>query len=90
MFNKPMTDLLTTVKYKKLLIYTSPIPDPVAGKEDSFQHQWNNLEVYASPPVCPKPSGTQSSNVIIRLKNEHSSPSLATLRVVSRSVHADR
>ena len=34
----------------KLPLYVFPIPDPMAWKEDDFQHSWDDLTVYAFPP----------------------------------------
>ena len=34
----------------KLPLYVFPIPDPMAWKEDDFQHSWDDLSVYAFPP----------------------------------------
>ena len=43
-----MVDLFAISLSKKLLIYISPVPNPVARK-DAFQHQWAHLTVYTFP-----------------------------------------
>ena len=48
-FGCHLVDLLVTRPDTNLPIYTSPFPDPVAWKEDAFQHPWNGLSVYAFP-----------------------------------------
>ena len=48
----PTLDLFVTSLNKKLLLYYSPVPDPLALMEDAFVHPWAGLEVYAFPPFA--------------------------------------
>ena len=45
----PTLDLFATSLIKKLPLYCSLVPDPMAVMEDAFMHPWDGLEVYAFP-----------------------------------------
>ena len=46
-------DLFATQANVKLPLYISPVPDSMAWKEDTFQHSWEDLYVYAFPLFDP-------------------------------------
>ena len=48
----PTLDLFATSLNKKLPLYCSLVPDPMAAMEDAFMHPWDGLEVYAFPPFA--------------------------------------
>ena len=48
----PTLDLFATSLNKKLPLYCSLVPDPMALMEDAFMHPWDALEVYAFPPFA--------------------------------------
>ena len=48
----PTLDLFATSLNKKLPLYCSLVPDPMAVMEDAFMHPWDGLEVYAFPPFA--------------------------------------
>ena len=48
----PTLDLFATKLNKKLPLYCSLVPDPMAAMEDAFMHPWDHLEVYAYPPFA--------------------------------------
>ena len=48
----PTLDLFATSLNKKLPLYCSLVPDPLAVMEDAFVHSWDDLEVYAFPPFA--------------------------------------
>ena len=48
----PTLDLFATSLNKKLPLYCSLVPDPMAAMEDAFVHPWDGLEVYAFPPFA--------------------------------------
>ena len=47
-FGCPHTDLFPTQVNKSC--YMSPVPDPMARKQDAFQHSWDDLSIYV---YCP-------------------------------------
>ena len=51
-FGHPHVSLFATTVNTKLPVYVLHIPDPMAFKEDTFQHQWSELSVYAFPPFA--------------------------------------
>ena len=48
----PTLDLFATSMNRKLPLYCSLVPDPMAVMEDAFMHPWDGLEVYAFPPFA--------------------------------------
>ena len=50
MFGCPHLDLFATRANVKPPLYVSPVPDPIARKQDAFQHSWAHLSTYAFPP----------------------------------------
>ena len=46
----PPTVLFATRANAKLPLYVSPVLYPISWKEDTFQHSWDDLNIYASPP----------------------------------------
>ena len=48
----PTLDLFATSLNKKLPLYCSLVPDPMALMEDAFMHPWDDLQVYAYPPFA--------------------------------------
>ena len=49
-FIRPHIDLFSLRTYKKIALYMSSIPDPMAWKQDAFQHPWDNLCMYTFSP----------------------------------------
>ena len=45
-----LVNLFTTRVNVKLLLYISPVPDPMAWKQDAFQHSWDHLSDYSFSP----------------------------------------
>ena len=50
LFSHPHVDLIATRVNTKTPLYVSPVPDPMAWKQDAFQPPWNDLIGYAFPP----------------------------------------
>ena len=48
----PVVDLFATSLNRRLPVYCSPVPDPMAWQVDAFTIPWDDLEVYAFPPVA--------------------------------------
>ena len=48
----PMVDLFATSLNKRLPVYCSPVPDPMAWQVDAFAVPWDDLDVYAFPPFA--------------------------------------
>ena len=48
-FGCPLVDLNATRANASPPFYVSPVADPMAWKEDAFQHSWNSLYFYAFP-----------------------------------------
>ena len=48
----PMVDLFATALNRRLPVYCSPVPDPMAWQVDAFTIPWDNLEAYAFPPTA--------------------------------------
>ena len=81
---RPVVTVFATSQNKQLLISFSPLPDPLAGKEDTFYCKWDHLEACMFPPFA----------LIHRLLNLIGStgimmildaPTLASLRVITGS-----
>ena len=52
LWGSPIIDLFATRLNRKLPVYCSPVPDPMAALEDAFQHPWDGLDAYAFPPFA--------------------------------------
>ena len=50
-WGNPLIDLFATSLNVKLPLYCSFVPDPQAVFEDAFRHPWDDLDVYAFPPI---------------------------------------
>ena len=50
-FGQPPKDLFVTQVSNELPLYVSPVPDPLAWKQDALHLPWNHLEVYTLPPL---------------------------------------
>ena len=50
MWGTPMVDLFATALNRRLPVYCSPVPDPMAWHVDAFTAPWDHLEAYAFPP----------------------------------------
>lgn len=50
LWGAPVVDLFASALNKKLPVYCSLLPDPLALQEDAFLMQWDDLDVYAFPP----------------------------------------
>ena len=50
-WGNPSIDLFATSLSAKLPLYCSLIPDPQAVFEDAFTHPWDDLDLYAFPPL---------------------------------------
>ena len=50
LWGTPTVDLFASSLNKKLPVYCSLLPDPLAWQEDAFLVPWDNLDVYAFPP----------------------------------------
>ena len=48
----PMVDLFATSLNNRLPVYCSPVPDPLAWQVDAFTVPWDDLFVYAYPPIA--------------------------------------
>ena len=48
-YSHPHTDRFASRMNTKLPLYVSPVSDPKAGKENAFQHWWDDVSVYAFP-----------------------------------------
>ena len=46
----PLIDLFATRANAKLPLYMSPVPDPMAWRQDTFHHPGDSLHAYAFPP----------------------------------------
>ena len=51
MWGKPMIDLFATQHNFKLQLFVSPVPDALACAVDALTLSWDNLAVYAFPPL---------------------------------------
>ena len=51
-WGNPSIDLFATCLNAKLPLYCSLVPDPQAVFEDAFRHPWDDLDLYAFPPVA--------------------------------------
>ena len=59
----------------------SPVLDPVAWKQDAFQHPWDDLIAHALPPLHFSKTGLVESDTF-----DLSSSSLTSKGVVCRSI----
>ena len=50
-WGNPSIDLFATCLNAKLPLYCSLVPDPQAVFEDAFRHPWDDLDLYAFPPL---------------------------------------
>lgn len=50
-WGQPLLDLFATYQNKKTLLYCSWIPDPQAYAQDALSIAWENMFVYAFPPL---------------------------------------
>ena len=48
----PQVDLFATALNRRLPLYVSPLPDPMAWKRDAFSFPWEELDLYAFPPFA--------------------------------------
>ena len=48
-FGLPHLDLFASRANNKPLLYVSPVPDPLAWKQDALHLPWNHLDMYAFP-----------------------------------------
>ena len=48
----PMVDLFATALNRRLPVYCSPVPDPMAWQVDAFTVPWDDLDAYAYPPIA--------------------------------------
>ena len=51
-FGRPHLDLFATRANTKLPLYVFPVPNPLAWKQDAFQHPWDHLSTYAFLPFA--------------------------------------
>ena len=51
-WGNPSIDLFATCLNAKLPLYCSLVPDPQAVFEDAFRHPWDDLDLYAFPPLA--------------------------------------
>ena len=51
MWGNPSIDLFATCLNAKLPLYCSLVPDPQAVFEDAFRRPWDDLDLYAFPPL---------------------------------------
>ena len=54
-WHRPQVDMFATKYNCKLAQYVSPVPDPSAWAVDALTVSWENLDMYAFPPVLGKP-----------------------------------
>ena len=48
----PMVDLFATALNRRLPVYCSPVPDPMAWEVDAFTMPWDHLDTYVFPPCA--------------------------------------
>ena len=52
MFGRPHLDLFATQANTKIPLYMSLVWDPMAWKQDAFQHPWDHLSTYTFQPFA--------------------------------------
>ena len=76
-WGSPSIDLFATCLNAKLPLYCSLVPDPQAVFEDAFRHPWDDLDLYAFPPLCSGRSGDRSRPAVISSRDDSGRTSLA-------------
>ena len=83
-WGNPSIDLFATCLNAKLPLYCSLVPDPQAVFEDAVRHPWDDLDLYAFPPLCSGRSGDRSRPTVIASCDDSGRTSLAREGVVRR------
>ena len=83
-YSRPHINLFAARANTKLPLYVSPIPDPLAWKQDDIQHWGTNLNIYAFLPL-PLLTGVVKSDAFNKFFLDSRTSTLATKGVVHRS-----